>query len=692
MQSKPLDLTEQYFAAAQQDKVGLKLKERLDKYEKHTLVNEINSRLKLAWQYYFGYSPEGFHGTSAVTRAGSQGELASIRVNHSRALVNALLTLITNQKFVWTPRAVNLDYNSVRQTQLASSILEYYWHVKGVEAYANKAVEEAIAFTEGFVFVEWDEKAGPAPLPDPNNPMATVQSGDLKFTNISSWDVIRDPSKKAWDDLDWVIIRVWRNKFDLAMRYQDKAEQILKVSPDLEERKHRSGDDWESDDIPVYIFFHKPNAILPFGREVHFISDGTALKFGNMMYDNIPLHRVVPGDLIGTPYGYSAHLEILGIQELSDSIHSSIASNISTFGVQSIAMEEGAGNQMDEFGGMRVHYYRPGGKPPEPLQLTKVPGEAFKYVEDLKKYQELLMGLNAVVRGEAQSDRMSGSALALLQSQALQQASVLSGNRVSLIQAIGTSVINIIKKRASSPLKIAIVGKGRMNAVHEEEVKGEDLAGVSSIYVQVSNPLSQTSAGAVEQANALLQMGLITTPEQYQMVIDTGRFEPMTRATTEELTNILRENEDIAQALPVYAMLHDDHLLHGREHKVAVANPEARRNKKVIDSYTFHMHEHYSQFFGVPLEMVIQDPLYRDRMLILTGQTPPPPAPMPMGPPPGPGNGGNGPPPQNGAPNEPKPSGDMPGGPAKQPNMPTNKATGEEWDPATGGGMVKPPA
>lgn len=685
MSAQPPNLAELYFAAAPQEKVGLKLKERLDKYEDHTLVSQINSRLKLAWQYYFGYSPEGFHATSAVTRAGDSGELASIRVNHSRALVNALLTLITNQKFVWTPRAVNIDYNSVRQTQLASSVLEYYWHVKGVETYANKAVEEAIAFTEGFVFVEWDDKLGAA-LPDPNNPMSTVRSGDLRFTNISSWDVIRDPTKKSWDELDWVTIRVWRNKFDLAMRHPQVAEQILKVSPDLDETAHRSADSWESDDIPVYIFFHKPSAILPFGREVYFLSDGTTLKFGNMVYENIPLHRVVPGDLIGTPYGYSAHLEILGIQELSDSIHSSIASNLSTFGVQSVAMEEGGGNQIDEFGGMRVHYYRQGGKPAEGLNLTKIPGEAFKYVEDLKKYQELLMGLNSVVRGEAQSDRMSGSALALLQSQALQQASVLSGNRVSLIQAIGTSVIDIIKKRASSPVKIAIVGKGRMNAVHEQEVKSEDLAGISSVYVQVSNPLSQTSAGAVEQANHLLMNKLITTPEQYQMVVDTGRFEPMTRATTEELTNILRENEDIAQGLPVFAMLHDNHLLHGIEHKVAVANPEARRNPKVVQAYIAHMHEHYSQYFGVPVEMVPQDPMYRDRMLVLTGQTPPPPAPMPMGPPPGPGNG---PPPNPG--NAPAPSGDMPGGPAKQPSMPTNPSTDQKWDSQTGGGIVNKP-
>lgn len=687
MQS-PVDVTELYFASAAEDKVGAKLVERLDRYEDHTLVSEVNCRLKMAWQYYFGYSPDGFHGTSAVARAGESNELAAIRVNHSRALVNALLTLITNQKFVWTPRAVNLDYNSVRQTQLASSILEYYWHVKGVEAYANKAVEEAIAFTEGFVLVEWDDKLGVS-LPDPQNEQATISTGDLRFTNVSSWDVIRDPNKKAWDDLDWVIVRTWRNKFDLAIRHPTLSKEILETEPDLGSKASRSTDKWESDDIPVYVFFHKPCAILPFGREIHFLSSKTVLKFENLQYDSIPLHRVAPAELTGTPYGYSQHLEILGIQELSDSIHSSIATNLSTFGVQSIAIEEGSQTQFDEMGGMRALYYRQGGKKPEGLNLTAIPAEAFKYLDDLKTVQELIMGLNAVVRGESTSDRMSGSALALLQSQALQQASVLSGNRVALIQNLGTSVINIIKKKASSPLKIAIAGKGRMSAVHEQEVTGDKLSGISAVYVQVSNPLSQTSAGAVELANNLLQMKLIQSPEQYTQIIDQGRFEPITRGTTEELTNILRENEDIAQGLETFAMIHDNHLLHGMEHKVSVANPEARRNPAVVQAYQFHMHQHYAQFYGVPEDLVIQDPLYRDRMLILTGQTPPPPSPTPMGPPPpGENNGNPGAPPQN---NTPAPSGDIPGGPAKQPRMPTNPSTDTQWDAETGGGVVNPP-
>ena len=83
------------------------------------------------------------------------------------------------------------------------------------------------------------------------------------------------------------------------------------------------------------------------------------------------------------------------------------------------------------------------------------------------------------------------------------------------------------------------------------------------------------------------------------------------------------------------------------------------------------------------------DPLYRQRFLMLCGRpVPPEPMPGPIGP--GPSGG----PPMPGGPEAlpPEPSmaatGPMLG--AEMPSMPTNPATGQEWNPNTGGGVVPP--
>lgn len=683
-----------YFAAADAQSIGAKLVEKVEQYDKHDLVRFVDQKLATAYHYYYDTPP-------VVMRGGDQGELAEVRINHSRALVNALLNLIVAPKLVWTPRAASLNYKSVRQTELASSVLEHFWHNKQVATYCTQAVEEAIAFTEGFVLAEWDPMAGAIYAPDPTDDTKVIRTGDIRFTSVSSWDVIRDPNKKSWRDLDWVIVRVWRNRYDLAARHPELAESILAADSDVEvdkrQRSSTSRQGPDTDDVPVYLFFHRPCAALPWGREVRFLANKTVLTDERLEYDSIPLHRVSPSELIGTPYGYSAHLEILGVQELSDSIHSAIATNITTFGVQSISVEEGTSLQVDDLaGGMRVLYRPPNSEPPQPLQLTKSPPEAFQYLKDLKAYQELLMGLNAVVRGEAQSDRLSGSALALLQSQALQQASALQGNYVQMVQALGTTVIQIIRRRATVPLKISIVGRQKLNLVREASISADELSQVDEVFVEVGNPISQTAAGRFELAQQLVQMQMVRSPEQLQQVLETGRLDPLTHSTREELVNILRENEDISQGSAPRAMLHDNHLLHGKEHTAPVASPEARKDPSVLSAYTAHMHEHYSLYYGVPPEMVETDPLYRDRMLILTGQNPPPPMapPMPPGmPPPGPETGPGSPPGPGPAPDAPPealapPAPGTAPGPAQPPMQPENPATGQRWNAVDGGGAV----
>ncbi len=709
-----------YFADAPDEEIGAKILSKLDAYADNETVGQIASRLHDAWLYYYGYDPSGFHATSAISRGGDQGELAEIRVNHARSLVNTLLNLITAQKLSWQPKATNLDYASVAETELASSILEYYWADKSVSQYAARAVEEAIAFTEGFVFVEWDGEAGDDFSAHPDDPQRILKSGDLRFTNVSSWHVTRDPKKRSWRELDWVIVDVPRNKYDLAARYPEQAEDILSAGLDDRSRGGAATtDSADSDDVLCHFFFHKPCPVLPLGKELLVLSNGVVLYVRPMRDEEFPLFRCSPSELIGTPYGYSPFLEILGIQELMDSLHSSAATNLSTFGTQNIAVPQGSEIPIDQLaGGMRVIYYPQGTDKPSGLQLTATPAELYSHLESLKKDQEMLFGLNAVVRGEAQSDKLSGAALALLQSTALQQSAGLQTNYLAMVQAIGNCVIRFIQKYASIPRKISLVGKQNSYLVQEQEYTGEGLGQIKRVTCEIGNPMAQTAAGRAEMAKEMMQMGLVKTPEQYQQVLSTGRFDPLVHGTKTELINILSENEDISRGATPAAMLHDNHLMHGREHTVPVGNPAARKNPDVLRAFTEHMHQHYSLYFGVPIQVLNppapvdpmtgqpvldpmgqplpppgpQDPLYRERMLMLMGMQPPPPMmppgglppggmpPGPGGPPPGPSSGG-GPPP---APPGSEPSSAQPA----MPSMPTNPATGQEWNPVDGGGAV----
>jgi hypothetical protein len=190
-----------------------------------------------------------------------------------------------------------------------------------------------------------------------------------------------------------------------------------------------------------------------------------------------------------------------------------------------------------------------------------------------------------------------------------------------------------------------------------KEFNGDDLDKVTRVIVDMGNPLSRTTAGKVEMAEQLLQMGLLKTPEQYLMVIKTGELDQMTEDTVTELLCIKSENEDLVDGRPVIALLTDQHSLHIKEHKCVLADPDLRQDAQLVQRTLAHIQEHIDQLKnGDPqtLMMMGEKPL-----------SPPPPPQGPPGPPPGPG----GPPMPPGPPGPPPPMGPPPPRPGAPPGM-----------------------
>lgn len=610
------------------------------------IVRGINSRNSRAYQYFFGLDPSGIHATSQVLRTGDQGQLAQVRVNHSRALVNTLLNLITAPKVVWSPKAINTDYDSLKECELASSLLEFYWQEKGAVQYATRALEEAIVFSEGFIFADWDETSGSEVMPNEAG-TGVVKSGDVRLRNISTWDILRDVNAASWDQLNWVIVRMWENRYDLMTKHPDKEEQIRVAAVDRATKfRHTIDTDRFMDLVPVYRFFHKKTAAMPAGRALTFLSDKCWLSDGTleaMGLGNIPLYRVSAGETFSTPFGYTQFNEILGIQEVIDSLHTSIASNQTTFATQCISAQQGSEfSPEDVAGGLKVCYYPPGSQPPAPLQLTSTAPEIFKHLESLKHDQELIFGLNSVIRGTPQSGEQSGSALALLSSQALQQANVISGNYVRFVEAVGAGVLDLIRANLSAERQVAVAGKGNTHLLASKPYTGASFNRVQRVHVEVGNPLSQNTSGRLTIAKDLVASGLIRSPEQYMQVLNSGRLEPLTKSLTDELLLIRGENEELSQGKVPPVIYVDDHMLHVREHKSILSNMEARSNAQLIQSVMEHIKEHETVYYTT-----------EPALLMLMGQqppqAPPPPDIMPPGMvPPTPGSPPGTPPPPTG--------------------------------------------
>jgi hypothetical protein len=618
--------TTTYFAVEDSKKLASTCLAKASSFYTILTMNYYLDNLVRMWLFYHGQYNATIAGDShRISFMGEQGELVGLPVNHFRNIAQHMLNLITANRPTMEARAINTDYKSLSQTYLANGILDYYMREKKLEDVIRQATEMAIVLGTGFVRMEWNATAGELYDFDPETGEKNYE-GELEFTNLSPFDVVFDGTKETWDH-EWIIVRSFQNKFNLAAKYPELAERIKGMQTKNSASQYRlsvfSNDN--TDDIPVYEFFHERTEALPEGRYVLFLDNDLVLLDLPLPYRQIPVFRISAGEYMGTPYGYSPMFDLFPLQEAANSLYSTIMTNQSAFGVQNLFVPRGADLDINSLeGALNIIE---GNAKPEPLNMTATPPEVFKFVESLVQNMETISGISSVTRGNPEASLKSGTALALVQSMSLQFMSGLQHNYVKLIEGIGTALVNILKDYAKTPKTVALVG--RQNRSILKEFTGDDIGAINRVIVTVGNPLARTTAGRVQMAEQMLQMGLIKNPQEYFQVINTGSIETMYENDMTEMLLIKKENEFLMEGQEVMADMLDSHTTHIMEHRTVMADPELRLNPQLRTVVQAHIQEHidYLRNADPDLLMLIgQQPLQNPASPQMA-----PPMPGPMG-------------------------------------------------------------
>jgi len=583
--------TFQYFATKDAPELAHDLLEKANNWFLQLNTNGYLTKLREMWAAYHGaYFADIYDGHSIVF-SGEQGELSAIPINHLHNLAEHMHVMITSTRPALQARSTNGDYKSLIQTSLANGLLDYYLREKRLERYLRTAVKIALVLGSGYVKIEWNSSLGE--VYDYNEDTKTeIREGDVVFSNLSPFDVVFDGSKENQDH-DWVIARTFKCRFDFVAKYPEYAERIVKLptKSELQGKFYNSFKYDDTDDIPVYEFFHKKTEAVPDGRYVLFLGDDLILLDMPMPYRQIPIYRIAPDEIIGTPYGYTTLFDILPIQQAINSSYSTILTNQVTFGIQNLWVPDGCDIEISALpGGLNLMKGNASFGKPEAINFTQTPPEVFQFLQTLEKVAETISGVNSVARGNPEASLKSGNALALVQSMALQFMSGLQQSYVQLIEDIGTGLINILRDYAKVPRIAMIVGKD--NKSYMREFVGDDLNTINRVIVDIGNPLSKTTAGKVQMAEQMLQMGLIKTPEQYFTVMATGRLDSMTEDTQRELYLVKGENESIIDKKRVMAIFSDQHSLHIREHRTILSDPDLRLDPDLLERVLKHIQEH----------------------------------------------------------------------------------------------------
>ena len=657
-----------YFAKLKKSEIGDELEKRVNDYYQYIRNNGLMDLWRKCYNQYY---KANLH-LGNVLKNGENNEYSYLFINHFRSIIQAMLSITISQRPAFDARAINNDYKSQTQTKLAQGLLDYYMREKRMERYISEAAELSLWSGEGYMIENWDVNSGTEYTVDDSG--RPVKDGDITFNSCAGIDMIRHPYLRNFDDRTWLIWREWVNKFELAERYPDMADDIIRTDT----AKNNLLDDFtqrfkteDRDIISRYRFYHEKTDALPSGRYIEFIEGGKILFDGELPYPKIPVYHLHAGKTYGGPFAYGVSFDMLPIQEAIDGLNSAIQSNQETFAVQNIAMPIGSNIGVEQIaGGLNIILYDPKLGEPKGLNLTSTPAEIFNQRDNLVQSMESLSGINSVVRGNPEASLKSGAALALVASQSIQFMSIYQQRYVQLLEDAGTGVIDMLKQYATVPRIATIVGVA--NSTYMKEFKSDDLENVSRVIVDVGNPLSKTTAGKVQVADSLMQYGMIKTPEHYFQVITNGRLDNIIDPASRQQMLIAQENELLQAGENPPVLITDDPVLHIQGHKQLLDSPEARKNPQLVQSVMGHIQQHIND------SQTANPSLYA-----ILGYPPPPP---PMMPPPMPGQM---PPPPQGSPS-PAPTMDAKnqlleqGQGVKLPRMPINPMTGEQYSNPSG--------
>ncbi len=617
-----------YFAAATVEDIGQALAGRLE--DCLTVPGGREAQWRSAYEAYYGWDVGG--GSShTVSRGGDVGEQALLRINHARRAAGALLSILMGPKFAWRAEAPNSDPRSRSAIIITQHLLEWLWKQKKLSRLAARWAEQAILMSESFLFPEWDMSLGPVEGPD-DATGSLLRQGDLKFHTLLPWDIAREEAWRTYEDSPYLFARVLKNKWDLAALYpvdvlgEEAREKIVNATSDAMVRDYSYSRlrGVSPDIVPVWYFFHRPCPSLPMGRQTIFLHGECVLRdrpLEDTYPAGIPLHRFALGEQFDTPHGYSSWWDSMAIQELIDGVESAVATNLLTYASQSIAIEQGSKVDATHGFGNRIIEYPKGSRPPEPVQLATIPQHVLPYLAEKAKTVNMMVGLNDVFMGDPQTAQMNAQAFALLASQAIVANGPGQQTLISALGELGTGAVATYRKNVLEERQVPVVGRHNKHLFSTLRFRGSDLEPIDGVIVQVGNALEQTPAGRFQLANTYKEWGFLTTPEQAEQVLESGKLEPATQTVRDALLLVAHENEQLREGQPPVCHTWHDHPMHYREHAALASDPEVLKNPQTIILVQAHNDEHYREYFGWPdLLPVQQDPQYLLRMRMLLGQ------------------------------------------------------------------------
>lgn len=584
--------------------------------------NGILARWIKSFNSYYGFYYVDRKSQYGMGTYGTQGELSVVVINQYRNLIQHTLALFTQNKVSFDTIPINSDTDGRNAAIVGNSLLEYVFEQTKYAQELYRMAEVGLVMGTSFLALTWDmNKNFIGVEDDENGDLKPAFSGDLSIKTFLPLDVVLEPFKERFTEQEWVCTREIVNRFDLVSEYPDMEQEILNL-PRIRDTQ-LSDPYFLSDENHVWVFkvYHKATMAIPFGRYTIFSAEtcifkdyrknpychqDTELKGMAILGTGIPLVCFRPAITYGSAWGHTVGFDLLPLQDVKNMLASTIASNQAVFGVQNLIVARGTNFDFADVGeGLRVLEidYNPELGPtmgaPQVLELLKTPKEIFDYDMKVDEQMEKLSGINGALRGTPPPQVSSGTAMALLTTQAQSFNTQVENAYVNALEESANQVLKLMATFMPYKDLVPMVGLEEDFAI--ASFKAEELARIRKVKVLTGNALSKSPAGRIAMAQDFMNSGQIS-PSEYVEVINTGTIKNKMEDITAEDALIQYENQQMLQGKEVPVTLMDNPLKHILGHKTMFMHPDVRSNTNLQALIMKHCAQHQQDWVTLGTE------------------------------------------------------------------------------------------
>ncbi len=380
----------------------MEVKEPLDRYwlmeDGEKVVNHLNSMttswdnwgtnaIRNSWvRNYCSYYSAMIRPTylnSSMVYMGDQGELVQFSTPIARNYIRQLTSIVTKQRLSFQAMASRSGSDVIADTKLGNALADEIIQTQRLDTKSEILTEQALVMGGSFMRASWNTAKGQPHIMGEDGRI--IMTGAVDIGVFSVFDVFYNPFIPDWNDQTSVVVRVLKNRWDLIADFPELGEKIAALpaySASTNNYIWMGNMNLDQDMIYVYELYVRPSPALPKGRMMMFSDQETIYHDGDNLYRTIPVEPMIPETLLTMCIGYPKLTALMACQEMFDTTYSSIGTNLSQFGVQSVAIPRGSNIDVNELNGMRFVSFTPqnvpGGGKPEALQLSHSPAEAFK--------------------------------------------------------------------------------------------------------------------------------------------------------------------------------------------------------------------------------------------------------------------------------------------------------------------------